>query len=241
MLALRSFRLDDQTAARALVEEGLAEHFGFSDRSANVDLVNIATSYAAPNAFFVAECAGKLVGTAGLIVEGKTGRLVRVAVSAKRRRSGIAASLLSYIDEYARRTGLSELLAHTQPEWSDAMSFYRSQGFHQYGRDGIDVYLRRRVNAMSDPASGSRDDSVITAPDARTLVEILCTQYGFCLSPLWRARLGKNPPQTVSKFTDAVFRAEGLDPNTADSTLYKAVEEEVRQAFERSAENQITR
>jgi hypothetical protein len=82
---------------------------------------------------------------------------------------------------------------------------------------------------------------VITAPDARTLVEILCTQYGFCLSPLWRARLGKNPPQTVSKFTDAVFRAEGLDPNTADSTLYKAVEEEVRQAFERSAENQITR
>jgi hypothetical protein len=35
----------------------------------------------------------------------------------------------------------------------------------------------------------------------------LCIKYGFCLSPLWRARLSKNPPQAVRKFTDTVFRA----------------------------------
>ena len=95
---------------------------------------------------------------------------------------------------------------------------------------------------MFDRTSSSDvDDGVITAPDARTLVEILCTQHGFCLSPLWRARLSKNPPQAVGRFTDTVFRAEGLDPTTVETSLYKAIENEVRQAFERSAENQITR
>lgn len=116
------------------------------------------------------------------------------------------------------------------------MSFYRSQGFSQAGRDAVDIHLRRSVDALS-----GTDDRVITAPDARALVETLCTQYGFCLTPLWKARLSKNPPQAVKKFTDAVFRAEGLDPQTADATRYKAIENEVRQAFERSAENQITR
>jgi hypothetical protein len=33
---------------------------------------------------------------------------------------------------------------------------------------------------------------------------------------------------------DTVFHAEGLDPITADSGMYKAMREEVRQAFERS-------
>jgi hypothetical protein len=95
---------------------------------------------------------------------------------------------------------------------------------------------------MSDRTThSSPDDGVITAPDARTLVETLCTKFGFCFSPLWRARLSKNPPQAVRKFTDTVLRAQGLDPETADTSLYKAIESEVKEAFARSAENQITR
>src|SRR5262245_37794287 len=101
MLSLRLFRQSDQTAARALIEEGLGEHFGFVDRSANPDLIDIATFYARPpSAFFVAEIDATLVGTTGLIVERARGRLVRVAVAAEHRRSGIAAALLSYVIEY---------------------------------------------------------------------------------------------------------------------------------------------
>jgi hypothetical protein len=59
-------------------------------------------------------------------------------------------------------------------------------------------------------------------------------KYGFCLPSLWHARLKRNPPRSIEKFLDTVFRAEGLDPSTADSGMYKAMREEVRQAFERS-------
>ena len=64
----------------------------------------------------------------------------------------------------------------------------------------------------------------------------LCVQYGFCLPPIWHARLEKNPPKSIDKYTDTVFHAEGLDPETANAELYKAVHDEVRQAFERSAQ-----
>jgi hypothetical protein len=51
---------------------------------------------------------------------------------------------------------------------------------------------------------------------------------------LWRARLENNPPRSPEKFTDTVFRAEGLDPTTADKHLYNVIYNEVEEAFERS-------
>ena len=78
------------------------------------------------------------------------------------------------------------------------------------------------------------DDGKLSQVEAGKLLGVLCVKYGFCLPPLWHARLQRNPPRSIEKFVDAVFRAEGLDPNTADSGMYKAMREEVRQAFERS-------
>jgi ribosomal protein S18 acetylase RimI-like enzyme len=141
---VRLFRAGDQAAARALVEEGLGEHFGYVDRDANPDLIDIAASYAkAPNAFFVAEANGAVVGTTGMIVQGDAGRLVRVAVASAYRRSGIASLMMSSVAGFARRARLAVLVVHTQPEWPDAMGFYKSHGFIPYGRDPVDVYLHR--------------------------------------------------------------------------------------------------
>ncbi len=72
----------------------------------------------------------------------------------------------------------------------------------------------------------------ISQERATRLLETLCTKYGFCLPPLWQARLTKNPPHTVEKFVDTVFHAEGLDPVRADSALYSKIRGEVRLAFE---------
>jgi GNAT superfamily N-acetyltransferase len=143
---VRPFRAADQAAARVLVEEGLGEHFGYVDRSANPDLIDIATSYAtAPNAFFVAEADGTLVGTTGLIVTANTGRLVRVAVARDYRRLGVATLMMTYVANFAGRAGLAKLVAHTQPEWADAMGFYQSHGFVPYDRDSVDVHLHRLI------------------------------------------------------------------------------------------------
>jgi hypothetical protein len=84
-------------------------------------------------------------------------------------------------------------------------------------------------------ASHLEDDLSITPEEAEKVLGILCVKYGFCLPPLWHARLRDCPPRSVAKFTDTVFHAEGLDPRTADSAMYKAMAEEVRLAFERSS------
>jgi hypothetical protein len=83
-------------------------------------------------------------------------------------------------------------------------------------------------------ASQLEEEGFITPQEAERVLGILCTKYGFCLPPLWHARLRDCPPRSVAKFTDTVFHAEGLDPIAADSAMYKAMATEVRLGFERS-------
>lgn len=44
------------------------------------------------------------------------------------------------------------------------------------------------------------------------LLSGLCVVLGFCLLPDAQALLRESPPTDVDAFTDAVIRAEGLDP-----------------------------
>jgi hypothetical protein len=59
----------------------------------------------------------------------------------------------------------------------------------------------------------------------------LCVKYGFCLKPDEYRRLCADPPAEVTAFTDAVYRAEGLEPATADQRVYRLVHNAVEQAF----------
>jgi len=81
---------------------------------------------------------------------------------------------------------------------------------------------------------GSDSEQNISHSEARRVLSILCIKYGLCLSPLWTARLEKNPPRSIEKFTETVFRAEGMDPVLGDTDLYKMVQAEVQLAFDRS-------
>jgi len=82
------------------------------------------------------------------------------------------------------------------------------------------------------------DDGQISVHEARKLLGILCIKYGFCLPPLWRSRLEADPPRSIDKYLETVYRAEGLDPAAADRAMYKAMREEVRLAYERSKAGQ---
>ena len=66
---------------------------------------------------------------------------------------------------------------------------------------------------------------------SQSLLDILCERLGFCLPPVDQARLRDSAPSDARAFADAVFRAEGLDPVTADSGLYRDVLTEVKRAF----------
>ena len=72
----------------------------------------------------------------------------------------------------------------------------------------------------------------LTAPDVEVLLDRLCTKLGFCLPPEARIELRTNPPTDAIAFTDAVFLAEGLDPEIADRHLYRQVRDCVSLAFQ---------
>lgn len=150
---VRDFRESDEFAARKVVLEGLGERFGFIDASLNPDLHTIAAHY--PNqghAFLVAESAEGLIGTTGLVFEtSDRARLVRVSVDRSARRRGVARALLARATKRAADRGVVELRVATQPEWEDAVAFYRSEGFEPYDRDPIDVHMRRFVAAPGSP------------------------------------------------------------------------------------------
>lgn len=76
---------------------------------------------------------------------------------------------------------------------------------------------------------------LISPNEAEALLGVLCTRFGFCLTALWHARLRDCPPHSVTAFIDAVFHAEGLDPQLADRAMYEAMAEEARLAFNRSS------
>lgn len=65
------------------------------------------------------------------------------------------------------------------------------------------------------------------------LLDRLCVQLGFCLPPADQVRLAQQPPDSAEAFTNAVFEAEGLDPETADRHLYRQVQTMVRETFRR--------
>jgi hypothetical protein len=69
--------------------------------------------------------------------------------------------------------------------------------------------------------------------ELESLLYHLCVKYGFCLKPDEYRRLCADPPTEVTAFTDTVYRAEGLDPATANQRVYRLVHGAVEQAFRR--------
>lgn len=49
--------------------------------------------------------------------------------------------------------------------------------------------------------------------DVQRLLYELCVDLGFCLPPAEHRRLREAPPADPDLFTDAVFEAEGMDPD----------------------------
>jgi len=147
-ITLRPFTSADQDAARALILAGLGERFGFIDETRNPDVDDIAAQYLAQGyVFLVAEQAGALVGTGGLLIEpdGASCQLVRVSVRRDLRRQGIARALISALLSEARQRGCRRVWVETDAPWRDAIALYERLGFVQYAqRDGL-VFLERSL------------------------------------------------------------------------------------------------
>lgn len=126
---IRDFLPTDQPAARQLILDGLADHWGELDLSLNPDLNDIAASYA-DGVFLVAYEGDKLVGTGALIPEGDgNGRIVRMSVDRSLRRRGIGRRLLEALVQRGREIGYQAIVLETTETWEDAVGFYQQYGF----------------------------------------------------------------------------------------------------------------
>jgi len=53
---------------------------------------------------------------------------------------------LSNLHEIAGARGATQMIVYTQPEWPDAVGFYKAHGFEPFDRDEVDVHFRRRID-----------------------------------------------------------------------------------------------
>lgn len=136
-VTIRPLEPADATAARALILEGLAGHWGTLDEKLNLDLDDIMAHYAG-GVFLVAEIGGAVAGTGALVREEPgVGRIVRMSVARARRRQGIGRLLLDALLAAARARGYQRIVLETTATWEDTIAFYGRAGFRPVAeRDG---------------------------------------------------------------------------------------------------------
>jgi len=79
----------------------------------------------------------------------------------------------------------------------------------------------------------------MSPPQAEALLAELCVVLGFCLPPDEQVRLRESPPTDVDAFTDAVIRAEGLDPHVdIPRHLRRDVRARVAEHFRKAGDEQ---
>ncbi|MGW8319820.1 MAG: GNAT family N-acetyltransferase [Candidatus Promineifilaceae bacterium] len=145
-LSVRFFAIGDQPATRGLILAGLGEHFSPLDPNLNPDLNDIYASYNLEGHFFVvAEVAGAIVGTGGLLLNGaeKVGRIVRVSVRSDLRGRGIGRAIVEHLLDLARQARISRIVVETNHDWHPALALYQSCGFAEYDRDEESIHLEQ--------------------------------------------------------------------------------------------------
>ena len=85
----------------------------------------------------IALCQGKVVGT-GRLVWGDDGDALigRMAVDAQWRRKGVGGEILKFLEDSARKQGLTRSVLHAQEY---VKSFYAAHGYEQYGDTFLEV------------------------------------------------------------------------------------------------------
>ena len=144
MFTIRSFNKTDQQAARRLILRGLGEYFGYINTSLNPDVDDIWATYVeGGHQFVIAEIAGEIAGTGGLIFHpDRTGQLVRMSVDAKFRRNGIGRSLVQHLLQIGCAHNLERFKVETNRGWDAALKLYQQCGFQIYQEDNEAIYLQ---------------------------------------------------------------------------------------------------
>jgi len=129
--------------ARAVVLKGLEERFGFIDPSYNPDLKEIVISYSREKTmFFVCVYDNTVISTGAVSYEATgIGRIERMSVLKKYRRSGIAKIMLQHLELWAQQQGYEKVVLETNKDWTSAIAFYKKQQYEFYLAEGERIHF----------------------------------------------------------------------------------------------------
>jgi putative acetyltransferase len=147
-VSVRCFIIDDQPAAKQLILAGLGEHFSPLRPNLNPDLIDIYSSYILEGHYFVvAQEAGAIVGTGGLILNRaeRFGRIVRVSVRNDLRGRGIGRAIVEHLLDLGRQAKIGRIVVETNHDWYPALALYQSCGFAEYDRDEESIHLEQQL------------------------------------------------------------------------------------------------
>jgi len=78
----------------------------------------------------------------------------------------------------------------------------------------------------------------MSSAQVEALLYELCVELGFCLPPGEQARLRESPPTNVNAFTDAVIRAEGIDPADIQLRMRRDIRSRVAEHYRKAEDEQ---
>ena len=140
-LSIRPFRPEDQTEAKALILEGLKEHWGSIDPQRNPDLDDIAAFYA--GGFFLVAFLGAAIVATGALLPRTSGvaEIVRMSVARAERRKGIGSAVLRRLLAAAGSAGYRKIILETTATWDEAIAFYQKHDFRLTHLRGGDTFF----------------------------------------------------------------------------------------------------
>ncbi len=148
MIKIIPFQPTDQPTAKALILDGLVDHWGVLDESKNPDLDDITASYA-DGIFLMAWMNDEIIGTGAFKPHSeKQVEIVRMSVKKDLRRQGIGRQILDELLRRASEAGYEEMILETTETWQDVIDFYLDYGFeithHSNGDAWFKMDLKKR-------------------------------------------------------------------------------------------------
>jgi len=139
---IRRFQPDDGPDVRRLHREALrAAGTDPDDVPGNADLRWIEETYLrGDGAFLVAESDGRVVACGGLLVDGETAELMRIAVDPAVQRSGFGTAILDGLEARAESRGCVRVVLTTARRQQAATAFYPAQGYELVGTRQVNGY-----------------------------------------------------------------------------------------------------
>lgn len=138
---------DTQEQAKRVVLSGLEERLGFLNESYNTDLNNIVQNYTNHgDVFLTGTLRSEVICTGALIEERKdVGRIVRMSVLKAYRRKGFARKMLEELEAIARTKKYVKIVLETTNTWSDAIQFYKSNGYIEQTMSDLEIHMEKNL------------------------------------------------------------------------------------------------